>query len=145
MHPLSKDILTFWFGTTDLTVEIEKRPVWFKSTSEFDQHLIDHYADIHEQAAAGALDHLRETPTDCLSLILALDQLPRNIFRGTARAFATDAKALDVALHAVTQGFDAVLPAGRGPSPICRLSIAKTLRCRIRAWSISLRSELRRR
>jgi len=106
MHPLSKDILTLWFGTTDLTVEIEKRPVWFKSTSEFDRHLIDRYTDIHAQAATGALDHLRETPEDCLTLILALDQFPRNIYRGTAEAFATDGKALDIAIHAVTQGFD---------------------------------------
>lgn len=107
MHPLSKDILTFWFGTTDLSVEIEKKPVWFKSTPEFDRHLIDHYTHIHEQAAAGALDRLQETPEDCLTLILALDQFPRNIYRGTARAFATDAKALEIAIHAVSQGFDA--------------------------------------
>lgn len=106
MHPISEDILTFWFGTTDLSVEIEKKPVWFKSTPEFDRHLIDHYTDIHDQAAAGALDHLQDTPEDCLTLILALDQFPRNIYRGTARAFATDRKALEVAIHAVSRGFD---------------------------------------
>ena len=106
MDPLSEDILTFWFGTADLTSEIEKRPVWFKSTPEFDGHLIEHYSDICAAAASGALDRLRNTREDCLALILALDQFPRNIYRGTAKAFESDPKARDLARHAMEQGFD---------------------------------------
>ena len=37
MNPLSEEILTYWFGTTDLSLEIEKRQVWFKATAEFDR------------------------------------------------------------------------------------------------------------
>ncbi len=106
MDPLSEEILTFWFGTTDPTREIDKRQVWFKSTPEFDGHLIEHYNDICAEAAAGALDRLKNTREDCLALILALDQFPRNIYRGTARAFESDPKARDLARHAIAQGFD---------------------------------------
>ena len=46
------------------------------------------------------------TAEDCLALVIALDQFPRNIFRGTPRAFDADAKARDIARHAVAQGYD---------------------------------------
>lgn len=106
MDPIAQDVLTFWFGTTDMSADLEKRQVWFRSTPEFDRHLIDHYAELHEQALAGALDHLMQSAEDCLALIIALDQLPRNIFRGTARAFAADPKARDVAHHSIGAGYD---------------------------------------
>ena len=106
MEALSREILTFWFGTLDLSVEMEKRQVWFRATLEFDRHLVDHYTGVHEQAAAGELDHFKRTPEDCLTLIMALDQFPRNIYRGTPRAFATDAKAREVAGYALEQGYD---------------------------------------
>tara|TARA_R110002110_G_scaffold74579_5_gene197327 strand:- start:4563 stop:5195 length:633 start_codon:yes stop_codon:yes gene_type:complete len=101
MDPIAKDILTFWFGTTDMTVEIERREVWFKSTPEFDAHLIDNYARLHEQAAAGGFDHFMDVPENSLALALMLDQFPRNIYRGTAKAFHTDAKAREVAKAAI--------------------------------------------
>lgn len=106
MDPLTTDILSFWFGSTDLTSEMEKRPVWFKSTPEFDRHLIENFTETHERAVAGALDRLQGSPADCLALIIALDQFPRNIYRGTMRAFAADAKAREVARFAVENGYD---------------------------------------
>lgn len=106
MDPISQEILTFWFETTDMSADIEKRQVWFRSTPAFDQHLIDNCTAIHERAASGDLDHFMKSAEDCLTLIIALDQFPRNIFRGTARAFATDSKARDVACHAIESGFD---------------------------------------
>lgn len=106
MDPLSREILTFWFGTVDLSVEMEKRQVWFRATPEFDRHLVDHYTGVHERAAAGELDHFKETREDCLTLIMALDQFPRNIYRGTPRAFATDAKARETAEFALDAGYD---------------------------------------
>ena len=106
MEPLTKEILTFWFGTLDLSVEMEKRQVWFRATPEFDRYLVDHYTGVHERASAGELDHFKETPEDCLALIMALDQFPRNIFRGTPRAFATDPKARETAGHALAAGYD---------------------------------------
>lgn len=106
MEPLSLEILTFWFGTVDLSAEIEKRQVWFRATAEFDRHLVDQYAVVHERAAAGELDHFKRTPEDCVTLIIALDQFPRNIHRGTPRAFAADAKAREIAGYALGVGYD---------------------------------------
>ena len=106
MDPLSREILTFWFGTLDLSDEMEKRQVWFRATPEFDRYLVEHYTEVHERAAAGKLDHFKRTREDCLTLIMALDQFPRNIYRGTPRAFATDAKAREVAGYALEQGYD---------------------------------------
>ncbi len=106
MDPLSRDILSFWFGTTDLGAPIARRPVWFRATPAFDAQIARTYTAVHEAAASGALDRLMDAPADCLALILALDQFPRNIHRGTARAYASDARARAVARHALAQGYD---------------------------------------
>src|SRR6202043_2963497 len=63
----------------------------------------------------GRLEHWRNGPRSCLALVLLLDQFPRNMFRGTARAFATDAKARELTRHAIESGFDREL------SPIMRM------------------------
>ncbi|MDA1327058.1 MAG: DUF924 domain-containing protein [Proteobacteria bacterium] len=119
MDPLAKEILTFWFATTDLSTDLEKRAVWFRSTPEFDARLIAQFTGVHEQAASGALDHFKDSAEECLALIVSLDQFPRNIFRGTARAFATDPRARDLARHAVDQGYDKYL--SRWPKTFCYL------------------------
>ena len=63
----------------------------------------------------GRFDDWKHEPRSCLALVLLLDQFPRNMFRGTARAFATDAKARELTHHAVSSGFDRKL------SPIMRM------------------------
>jgi len=119
MLSVAGKILTFWFGTTDLSATIEKRQVWFRSTPEFDRDLIENFTDIHEQAATGSLDHLKATAEDCLALIISLDQFPRNIYRGTPQAFATDPKAREIARHALDQKFDESY--ARWPKTFCYL------------------------
>ena len=106
MHPVAEDILTFWFGTTDLSAELERRQVWFRSTPEFDREIARRYTGIHERAAGGAFDAFVETRAECLALVLMLDQFPRNIFRGTPRAFGSDAKAREIARLALERGHD---------------------------------------
>jgi uncharacterized protein (DUF924 family) len=106
MDPVAEEILTFWFGTTDLAAEMERREVWFRATAEFDRQLARQFADVHEQAASGAFDPFVHAPEECLALIIALDQFPRNIFRGTSRAFAADHKARDIARYALGRGYD---------------------------------------
>jgi uncharacterized protein (DUF924 family) len=119
MDPIAKDILTFWFDSVDMSTDFEKRAVWFRSTPDFDAALIDRYTDVHEQAAAGALDRLMGSAEECLALIISLDQFPRNMFRGTARSFATDSKARDIACHAIDQGYDKAF--ARWPKTFCYL------------------------
>jgi len=103
---IAEDILQFWFETLDLTNLSERREVWFKSIPEFDDAIRENFSDIYEQAAAGELDHLRDEPASCLALVIILDQFSRNLFRHTAKAYATDAKARDLARYALTQGYD---------------------------------------
>ena len=47
-----------------------------------------------------------DAPGECLARIVVLDQFPRNIFRGTPQAFATDALALAAARHAIASSYD---------------------------------------
>lgn len=103
-------ILEFWFGTEPCARD---PGVWFAADAAFDDACRAGFLADYERAAAGALDQWRGHAQDTLALILLLDQFPRNMFRGTSRAFATDAKALSVARQAVARGFDAVLPPRR--------------------------------
>ena len=106
MHPVAEDILTFWFETTDLSAVFERRQVWFRSTPEFDREIAGRFTDIHERAAGGAFDRFVESRAECLALVIGLDQFPRNIFRGTPRAFGSDAKAREIARVALERGYD---------------------------------------
>ena len=109
------DVLLFWFGPGAERGKAHKR--WFVKNDAFDREIRERFLSLYEDAAAGRLARLKESPADCLALILVLDQLPRNMFRGTARAFATDPLALETAEHAVARGFD------RGLLPVERLFV----------------------
>lgn len=106
MNSIAQEILTFWFGTADLQADIEKRDIWFKSTPEFDTELIDRFTDVHKRAATGEFDHFRSSAEECLALVISLDQFPRNIYRGTGKAFHTDEKACELAHHALACAYD---------------------------------------
>lgn len=98
--PRAQAVLEFWFRGG------ETRQEWFGKNAAFDQEIRARFFALHADAASGALAHWRNSPGNCLALILALDQFPRNLFRGDARAYASDALALEAARHAVDTGFD---------------------------------------
>ncbi|MEK9673224.1 MAG: DUF924 family protein [Rhodospirillaceae bacterium] len=100
---LTDDILTFWFSDGP----VEDRAVWFKPDPDFDREIKARFADAAGRAAAGELDGMAETARGALALIILLDQMPRNLYRGDARAFAADGKALAVAEAAIAHGLDA--------------------------------------
>jgi uncharacterized protein (DUF924 family) len=102
----AQTILDFWFGHHDEPDYGQPKSFWFKKQPEFDAELQHQFFKDYQQAAAGYLDDWINLPTTCLALILLLDQFPRNMFRGTPDAFATDWEALSVAKHAVAQGYD---------------------------------------
>jgi uncharacterized protein (DUF924 family) len=81
-----------------------KAPWWFEANPAIDQQLKDLFTEDYQFAAAGYLDGWQGWPHSCLALILLLDQLPRNLFRGTAAAFDTDAPALAIAQQAIQAG-----------------------------------------
>lgn len=100
------NILNFWFGQSDEADYGKEKSFWFTKDLQFDQQLRTQFLSDYQQAATGELNSWRDTPRSCLALILLLDQLPRNMFRGTPQAFATDSAALAAAQYAVAQGFD---------------------------------------
>lgn len=102
-------LLDLWFGLPGTTERDQPRPIWFKADAAFDTKL-QKYQPEQKAAAAGRLDHWMQASDACLALILLLDQFPRNLYRNTSAAFASDAKALQVARHALAQGFDRGLP-----------------------------------
>ncbi|TAE57199.1 MAG: DUF924 domain-containing protein [Nostocales cyanobacterium] len=99
-------ILEFWFGHPDQLDYGKPRSIWFNSEPEFDRKVRDNFLEYYRRASAGFLDHWMNAPETCLGLILLLDQFPRNMFRGTPEAFATDWEALSLAQHAIAHGYD---------------------------------------
>lgn len=86
--------------------------LWFHGGPDVDAAIRERFEALVARASRGELDAWASTPRGAVALVVALDQLPRNMYRGTARAFACDAHALVVAREAIDRGFDrAVSPA----------------------------------
>ena len=79
---------------------------WFAKNAKFDERIALRFEPSHFAAARGEHDAWMSSPEGCLALLLLLDQFPRNLFRDSAHAFATDGKALSIAKHAIGEGFD---------------------------------------
>lgn len=96
--PSPAELLSFWR---------EAGPSrWFRKDDAFDREFRERFLATHEAAARGELDGWAKDAQGALALCLLLDQFPRNAFRGSARMFATDAKAREVADAAIASGFD---------------------------------------
>jgi uncharacterized protein (DUF924 family) len=96
------DILDFWF--------VEVAPdAWFRDDAAFDRRLRARFLAVHEQVAALSINACLRDARTALAAVIALDQFPRNMFRATPRAFATDARARSVAEGAIARGLAAEL------------------------------------
>jgi uncharacterized protein (DUF924 family) len=98
-------VLSFWFGEGDDYGRVHKR--WFEKDLAFDAEVRRRFLQVHEQQTLNRewLDH----PRDCLARIIVLDQFPRHIYRSSARAFSSDALALEAARHLAGKGWDCEL------------------------------------
>jgi uncharacterized protein (DUF924 family) len=103
-------LLDFWFGPPGDPDREQHREIWFKSTAEFDAALRREFLADYEAAAAETLRSCEASAEGALALVLLLDQVPRNIFRGTPRAYAADAAARATADRALERGFDQLVP-----------------------------------
>lgn len=110
MPERARVLLDFWFGPPDDPERERHRDIWFKSTPEHDDTLRHLFLADHEQVASGALAAWEAAPDSSLALVLLLDQIPRNVFRATPRAYATDPAARAASDRALVRGFDAALP-----------------------------------
>ncbi len=79
---------------------------WYSQSDETDAMLTERFSGLIPQAHSGALDGWKDAPHSALALMLVLDQLPRNIFRGAPEAFASDNEAVALADHARANRFD---------------------------------------
>jgi uncharacterized protein (DUF924 family) len=112
----ARSVRDFWFGKLPLSPQGFSRRMlfWFGDESSAmhqrrDEHIRVRFSGLVERAARGELASWADGPRRRLSLILLLDQFPRNMFRGTARAFATDAQALALTLSGMQSAADAAL------------------------------------
>ena len=101
---IPEDVIAFWRAAGPQK--------WFGKDADFDREIAAQFLPAHEAAAAGQLSDWAATPDGALALLLLLDQFPRNMFRGSARAFATDPLARTVADRAIAQGFDEAAASG---------------------------------
>jgi len=101
-------LLQFWFD--------EVGPDrWYAPDPALDAEVAKRYADNWRRGRRGRLRRWEDTRDGSLALVVLLDQFPRNMFRGTAMAFSSDAAARAVAGRAIERGFDAVTPSKRRP------------------------------
>jgi uncharacterized protein (DUF924 family) len=106
----ARALIDFWFGGAGDPERERHRDIWFKGTEEFDAALRREFLADYETGAAGGLGSWEASPEGALALVLLLDQVPRNIFRGKARTYATDPAARVVADRALARGFDQMVP-----------------------------------
>ncbi len=99
-----RDVLDFWFKETPT----EK---WFATDPELDKQIRSRFEGTWRTGCSGGLAHWEDQPNGALALIVLFDQFPRNMFRGTGEAFASDAKARDIAKRAIAGRKDLETPA----------------------------------
>ena len=97
--------MDFWFGSSSVGFRDE----WFRKDAAFDAAIRDRFRTTYERAARGEFDKWCSVAHGALALVIVLVQVPRNLIRDDARAFATDARARAVASESVARGFDGEL------------------------------------
>lgn len=100
-NPAATEVVSFWRQAGP--------DRWWEKNDEFDRLVRSTFLPLHEAAARGELAAWENTPEGALALVVLLDQFPRNMFRGSPHAFATDPLAQAVAERAIARGFDAAM------------------------------------
>lgn len=85
----ASEVLSFWFG--------QHRKRWFEKNPAFDEEIRFRFLTLYEKTLQGNAEAWKQDPRSCLALVILFDQFPRNMFRGTARAFAADHLAREAA------------------------------------------------
>ena len=103
-------IFDYWFnGLNDRTLIDPESPTakrWFSGEEATDREIRERFEEDRLQAALGEYKAWEDTPRGRLALVILLDQFPRNLYRGSPKAFATDPMALDLCSRSMEDGFD---------------------------------------
>ncbi len=94
----ASDVLRFWFE--------RDRKAWFEKNPVFDEEIRQRFLPLYQRGAVGKLAAWKQASTSCLALIVLLDQFARNMFRGSAIAFAADLLAREAARIVLDNGWD---------------------------------------
>ncbi len=104
-----QDILDYWFGDAANTKVDDLKDYfqrWFQADKELDKEIKSQFGKVVKQASADELSRWENTTKGSLALIILLDQFTRNVYRGTDKAFAYDAKALRLCKKLIESGAD---------------------------------------
>ncbi|MFC3108415.1 DUF924 family protein [Undibacterium arcticum] len=102
--PAWQAVLDFWFLPAGNLGHGSARPEWFRKNKVFDGEIRSRFHDMIEAALTAPEPDLTSNPLATLARILLLDQLSRNAYRDTPRAFAGDALAVVAAQALVASG-----------------------------------------
>lgn len=102
------EILEFWFGTLSGPHDVDrtKNRLWWGGGEAIDAEVRRRFGTLVRAACAGELDGWKGEARGALALVILLDQLTRNVFRGTAEAYAGDPRAVDVCTACIDDGRD---------------------------------------
>lgn len=114
MDAIAAELVDHWFGdwredapTPDPCPELKR---WWTKDDDHDAALRARFGAANAAAKQGTLDHWTGTATGSLALILLLDQISRNIHRGTPGMFEGDTQARDIVRRSIATGHDTELP-----------------------------------
>ena len=101
-----QQVLDFWFPDDGFWENRDAFEAWVEHRMQggVDAHICAHLAGLTKAAAQGLLDGWAEDPRGRLALIIALDQFPRSLWRGTPGAYAQDCKATRLAIEGIENG-----------------------------------------
>ncbi len=99
----AREVLEFWFDPAQVGH-------WFVASDAFDERIRQRFGAAVEAALEGGLDDWAGAAASWLSLLILLDQFPRNLHRGSPRAWAGDVQARRFALSGLACGYDRQLP-----------------------------------
>lgn len=98
MHLQAQDVVEFWRAAGTQR--------WFTRDEAFDAECAARFLDAHHAAARREFEGWMAEAQGALALLILLDQIPRNVFRGSAHAYATDGLARECAQRSLDAGFD---------------------------------------
>ena len=103
-----EEVLSFWFGELDQNGMADKghKAQWWKKDEAFDQQLRERFGALHLQVLAGQRDHWLRSARGRIAQVVVLDQMSRNMFRGTPEMYVADERALAIASGAIELQLD---------------------------------------
>lgn len=103
----AEQLLRYWFGALDNQLsKSSQSALWYQAPPVIDQEIRSQFQHLYQQALIQPFEHWLDNARGSLAMVILLDQLPRNMFRGSSQAFSSDDNALETAKTGIKNGFD---------------------------------------